>query len=118
MKKRLIIAVRLAALSFAICHLSFSPAGAQTLGGELSANMLKDIQKEYKQLTTNKALSNAMAFNSIDNLTKNYQNAGAIDTYFSVETKKQSITDQQSTLRQWSSRRLTCSSGTSWRRPI
>ena len=103
MKKRLIIAVRLAALSFIICHLSFSamPALAQTKGGELSASLLKDIQKEYKQLTVNRALINAMAFNSIDNLTKNYQNAGAFDTYFSVETPKQSITDQQSSGRCW-----------------
>lgn len=48
-----------------------------------------------------RALANAMASNSIDNLAQNHANAGELDTYFSVETPKQSITDQQSSGRCW-----------------
>ena len=50
---------------------------------------------------SNSALANAMASNSIDNLAQNHANAGELDTYFSVETPKQSITDQQSSGRCW-----------------
>ena len=76
-------------------------AQAQTKAGGLSADMLKDIQKEVKGEPVNRALVNAVASNSIDALAKNHQNAGAFDTYFSVETKKQSITDQKSSGRCW-----------------
>ena len=86
-----------------VCLLMLLPssAGAQTKEGGISASMLKDIQKEQKLTPADRALQNAIAGNSIDNLAKNHQNAGAIDTYFSVETKKQSITDQQSSGRCW-----------------
>ena len=66
---------------------------AQTKSGGISQEMLKDIQKEVVAEPVNKALVNAVAANSIDALAKNHQNAGALDTYFNVETKKQSITD-------------------------
>ena len=74
---------------------------AQTKGGGISQEMLREIQKEAQQQPANKALANAIAANSIDALAKNHQNAGALDTWFSVETKKQSITDQQSSGRCW-----------------
>jgi bleomycin hydrolase len=74
---------------------------AQTKGGELTADMLKDIVKEQKQTPNNKALLNAVAANAIDDLAKNRDNAGALDTYFSVETKKQSITNQLQSGRCW-----------------
>ena len=74
---------------------------AQTRIGGISQEMLKDIQKEVVSEPVNKALVNAVAANSIDALAKNHQNAGALDTYFSVETKKQSITDQRSSGRCW-----------------
>ena len=76
-------------------------AGAQTKGGGISQEMLQVIQKEAKAQPVNRALANAIAANSIDALAKNHQNAGALDTWFSVETKKQSITDQQSSGRCW-----------------
>jgi len=63
--------------------------------------MLKDIVKEQKQVPVNGALMNAVSANAIDDLAKNRQHAGAIDTYFSVETPSQSITDQQSSGRCW-----------------
>ena len=74
---------------------------AQTKGGGISKDMLKDIQKEVQALPANRALVNAVAANSIDALAVNSQNAGAFDTYFSIETKKQSITDQKSSGRCW-----------------
>ncbi|MBM6993769.1 MAG: C1 family peptidase, partial [Prevotella sp.] len=42
-----------------------------------------------------------IASNKIDDLAKNYKNLGQVDTYFSVETPKQSIHDQQSSGRCW-----------------
>ena len=74
---------------------------AQTKSGGISQEMLKDIQKEVVAEPVNKALVNAVAANSIDALAKNHQNAGALDTYFSIETPKQSITDQKSSGRCW-----------------
>ena len=63
--------------------------------------MLKDIQKAQSATPADRALQNAIAANSIDNLAKNHANAGALDTHFSVETKKQSITDQKQSGRCW-----------------
>ena len=48
MKRNLILAVCLTG--------SMVAATAQTKGGELSADMLKDIVKEHKQVPVNKAL--------------------------------------------------------------
>ena len=76
-------------------------ATAQTKDGGISAAMMKDIVKEQKQLPVNKALVKAVAANAIDDLAKNHANAGALDTYFSIETKRQSITDQKSSGRCW-----------------
>lgn len=90
---------KLVFLSVALCTLL--PASAQTRPGGISCDMLRDIQKELKGEPLNRALVNAVAANSIDALAKNRQNAGALDTYFSVETKSQSITDQQSSGRCW-----------------
>ena len=90
---------KLVFLSVALCTLL--PASAQTRPGGISSDMLRDIQKELKGEPLNRALVNAVAANSIDALAKNRQNAGALDTYFSVETKSQSITDQQSSGRCW-----------------
>jgi len=74
---------------------------AQTKSGGISQDMLKQIRNAGEQKGTNKAIFNAMASNSIDNLTKNFAHQGALDTHFSVETPKQSITDQQSSGRCW-----------------
>ena len=74
---------------------------AQTKSGGISTKMLKDIQKEQKLDGSDRALINAIAGNSIDDLTKNHRNAGALDTHFSIETRKQTITDQKSSGRCW-----------------
>ena len=76
-------------------------ATAQKDGGGITKKMLGDIQKEQRLEAADRALVNAIGANAIDNLAQNRQNAGAIDTHFSIETKKQSITDQQSSGRCW-----------------
>ncbi len=77
------------------------PCHAQTKDGGISADMLREIQQSQKLTTADKALFNAVASNSIDNLAQNYANQGALDTYFSVETKSQNITDQKQSGRCW-----------------
>ena len=91
-KKLLIVGVCLAMAGF-VC--------AQTKRGGISPQMLSEIQKSVANGTADKALFNAMASNSIDNLARNHANSGAVDGYFSVETKKQNIQDQKSSGRCW-----------------
>ena len=88
------------ALSLCLASTLFN-VSAQTKSGGISKELLKDIQKEVQVSPVNKALVNAVAANSIDALAVNSQNAGAFDTYFNIETKKQSITDQKSSGRCW-----------------
>ena len=76
-------------------------ATAQNKEGGISTKMLDEIQKENALQASDKALLNAIAGNAIDDLAKNHQNAKALDTHFSIETKKQSITDQKSSGRCW-----------------
>ena len=80
---------------------SLVTAMAQTKDGGISADMLKDIVKEQKETPVSQALVNAVTANPIDNLAQSHRNAAAIDTYFSIETKSQSITDQKSSGRCW-----------------
>ncbi len=75
-------------------------AMAQTNEGGISTQMLDEIKKSQTNTPVERALKNAIAGNSIDALAKNY-NAGDIDTHFTIETPKQSITDQQSSGRCW-----------------
>ena len=74
---------------------------AQTKDGGISAKMLQQIEQQNAPTAADRALRNALAANAIDLLAKNQQNAGELDTYFSVETKKQNITDQKSSGRCW-----------------
>ena len=74
---------------------------AQTRDGGISDKMLREMEKEQKLTPADKALMNAIAANAIDNVAVNHGNAGALDTHFSIETRKQSITDQQQSGRCW-----------------
>ena len=74
---------------------------AQTTQGGISTQMLQQMEKAHAATPTNKALFNAIAANSIDNLAKNFANEGPIDNSFSYETPKQSIHDQKSSGRCW-----------------
>ena len=76
-------------------------AMGQTRNGGISAEMLQQIEKQNPPTASDRALRNALAANAIDLLAKNQQHAGSLDTYFSVETKAQSITDQKSSGRCW-----------------
>ena len=81
-----------------------SATAQKTAGGGISQQILSTIEKAQPNNTGNaayRALTNAIATNAIDDLAKNRANAGAIDTQFSVETPKQSITDQKSSGRCW-----------------
>ncbi len=85
---------------FAVSLTSAVALQAQTKGGGLSADMLKDIVKENKQMPVSNAVANAVAANAIDDLA-NRQNAADFDTYFSIETPSQSITNQKQSGRCW-----------------
>ena len=74
---------------------------AQTKEGGISEQMLSEIQKDQKLSVAERALQNAVAGNSIDDLTRSHAKKGALNTYFSVETKKQSISDQKQSGRCW-----------------
>ena len=76
-------------------------AMAQREEGGISADMLSRIEKMQTTGATDKALFNAIAANSIDNLAKNFDNHGPEDTNFKYETPSQSIHDQQSSGRCW-----------------
>lgn len=91
MKKILLCAGLLASLT----------VNAQTKDGGITKQMLQQIEKQNVPTASDRALRNALAANAIDVLAKNQQNAGALDTYFNIETKKQSITNQKSSGRCW-----------------
>ena len=75
-------------------------AMAQTDGG-ISPEMLAKIQQTRPQGNAEKALANAMATMSINDLAKNAAKQGKIDTKFSIETPKQNIHNQKSSGRCW-----------------
>jgi bleomycin hydrolase len=76
-------------------------AQAQTKNGGITPQMLSDIEKEQREEPASRALQNAIAGNAIDDLTRNRANAGQIDTHFSIETRRQPITDQKQSGRCW-----------------
>ena len=92
MRKQLILALGLSACLTVV---------GQTKEGGITSQMLQQIEKQNAPTASDRALRNALAANAIDLLAKNQATAGALDTYFSVETKKQSITDQKSSGRCW-----------------
>ena len=95
MKYRRILAAAAAALLIA------SGMSAQTAGGGISAEMLKEISKGYAGTPADKALRNALNTTSITVLAENADNIAMIDTHFSDEVKTRGITDQKSSGRCW-----------------
>lgn len=73
---------------------------AQSSGG-ITPNMLSDIQKAHASQPASKALFNAVASNSIDDLARNYQARNTMDKSFSVETPAQNIHNQKQSGRCW-----------------
>ena len=94
MEKKLLFAVLLFAAASA-------KAPAQQKSGGISASMLSEIKSSQSENAADKAIFNAIASNSINDLAKNFSAAGELDTHFSVETKSQSITDQKQSGRCW-----------------
>lgn len=88
-------------LALGLCLSMAGVAGAQQRDGGISSDMLRSMQQAHAAVPSAKAIFNAMASNKIDDIAVNFANQGAIDTYFSDETPKQSIHDQQSSGRCW-----------------
>ena len=61
---------------------------AQNKDGGISLQMLQQIQQHGKQTTAERAIANAIATNSIDELARTPQSRADVDAYFSVETPK------------------------------
>lgn len=76
-------------------------AGAQQKEGGISADVLRTLEGTQAFTTSDMALSNAIAANSIDDLAKNHRKQGAVDTYFNVETPAQNIHNQKHSGRCW-----------------
>ena len=89
-------------LLFLIAAASTMAVQAQTNNGGISAEMLQEIRTGHKSCEKEKVIANAISGMSIDALAKNYQVAAKpIDTNFSIETRRQSITNQKSSGRCW-----------------
>ena len=89
-------------ISFLMAVACMLTAQAQTKNGGISPDMIQEFQKAHHSCAKEKVLANAIAGMSIDALAKNYQVAAKpIDTNFSIETRKQSITNQKSSGRCW-----------------
>ena len=87
-------------ITLALAVIAASGAMAQkTVGGGIDKSMLKQIEQNVGK--TDRALSNAIAANSIDDLARNYRNATITDDHFSVETPKQNIHNQRQSGRCW-----------------
>ena len=78
-----------------------SGMSAQTAGGGISAEMLKEISKGYAGTAADKAIRNALNTTSITVLAENADNLAMIDTHFSDQVKTKGITDQKSSGRCW-----------------
>lgn len=81
----------------AVCGL----LSAQTRGGGISPEMLREIEAARGNNAADKALANAVASNKIDDLAKNYNNLRPFDTHFSIETPAQNIHNQRRSGRCW-----------------
>ena len=90
-------------LAIAAAAVLLIPAGmsAQTAGGGISADMLKEISKGYAGTAADKAPRNALNTTSITVLAENADNLAMIDTHFSDKVKTRGITDQKSSGRCW-----------------
>lgn len=79
-------------------------AAAQTVSagkGSITTEMLQQIKKANKTTPADRALRNALAGTSINQLATNADNVDAHDTHFSNEVPGKGITDQKSSGRCW-----------------
>ena len=85
-------------MSLVVCALPM--LGQSRAQGGVDAGMMRQIELNARS-RNNAALAGAMAANSIDDLARNYRNAGPTDTHFSIETPKQNIHNQRQSGRCW-----------------
>ncbi len=74
---------------------------AQTAGGGISAEMLNTFRNAQTDTPADRALRNALAGTSINQLATAAENPAAYDTWFSHKVESKGITDQQSSGRCW-----------------
>ena len=74
---------------------------AQSTEGGISSDMLQQIRKSNPVTASDRALRNALAGTSINQLATSAENPDATDTYFSNEVPSKGITDQKSSGRCW-----------------
>ena len=73
----------------------------QAQQGDISNEMLKQIQSSYKNTSADKAIRNAIGGTDIRKLSLNQENQQGLDTDFSIKVESKGITDQQSSGRCW-----------------
>lgn len=78
-----------------------TPLQINAQNGCISESMLTQIRNLQAMTSADRALSNAIQENAIDLLALNHKNQTELDTYFSINTKSQTITDQKSSGRCW-----------------
>ncbi len=74
---------------------------AQDAAGGITPDMLRQIRQANPSTASTKALRNALAATSINQLAASADNPDATDTYFSNEVPSKGITDQKSSGRCW-----------------
>lgn len=90
-------------LAIALLAASATSANAQTTVGKggITPEMLTQMRQAYPTTPADRALRNALAGTSINQLATNANNADATDTHFSNEVPSRGITDQKSSGRCW-----------------
>lgn len=89
------------ALALCLSALPLSATAQTNAGGGLSPETLRQIRAAQPAPATNRALRNALAGTSINQLAKTADNPAASDTYFSDEVRSKGVTDQQQSGRCW-----------------
>lgn len=84
-----------------VLMLTATTAGGQSADGGITEEMLAEIRGGEAMSAADEAISNALAHNSINSLAQTRRSDAGPDKHFSVETPKQSITDQKSSGRCW-----------------
>ncbi len=86
--------------AIALCLLAMAaPVGAQQ--GALTPSLLNELRRDGALTPQDKALRNALAANSINDLTRAAYNPEATDTHFAYEVPSKGITDQKQSGRCW-----------------
>ncbi len=88
-------------LSLLACSSLALTAQTSVEKGGITSSMLEQIKKQHPTTSTDRALRNALAGTSINQLATTADNPAANDTYFSNEVPSKGITDQKSSGRCW-----------------